>query len=100
MLRAGQRNLNLGNPFTWLSGTLAKLKVANREESIAAHKVYFVKRYKEDIEFRETVDSLKGLTLACFCAPLDCHCDIIAEYANTPADQKRMNLGDLKNDKS
>jgi hypothetical protein len=59
-----------GNPF--YKGT--------REENIANYKKYFYNRLKEDSEFHARVILLKGKVLGCFCAPSNCHGDVIVEY--------------------
>jgi hypothetical protein len=72
----------LGNKWSHLTNTLAYFRVATREESILKHKEYFLNRYAKDNTFKELIDSLKDKRLACWCAPLSCHCDIIAIVAN------------------
>jgi hypothetical protein len=68
-----------GNPYSHLNGTLAKFKVSSREESIA--------KYREWIATQPNLiaaakKELRGKTLGCWCAPLDCHADVLAEIAN------------------
>src|ERR1700729_2715048 len=72
----------LGNPYSNVDGTLAKYKTDSREESIEKHKLYFIDKYNNDINFRKYIKSLKGKKLECTCAPKDCHLNIVAEYAN------------------
>lgn len=59
-----------GNPF---NGN-------DREANITSFKDYFYERLKTDPVFKSRIRALKGKTLACFCKPLPCHGDIIAEY--------------------
>ena len=33
-------------------------------------------------EYRRRIEGLRGKTLMCFCKPLACHGDVIAEYLN------------------
>ena len=33
-------------------------------------------------ELLKDIGELKGKVLGCWCAPLDCHCEILAELAN------------------
>lgn len=51
-----------------------------REKAILWYRKYFYKRIKADKNFLEKVLKLKDKTLGCFCKPLSCHCDIIAEF--------------------
>lgn len=64
----------LGNPFT--------LSEYSREKSIKKFKNAFVKKLKNDKEFRQAVKKIKGKTLGCFCKPKSCHGDVIAGYLN------------------
>jgi len=59
-----------GNPYS--KGT--------REQNVSDFKVYFYKRLSEDVEFKQRVETLRGLRLACFCVPLLCHGMVIIEY--------------------
>lgn len=63
-----------GNPYN--------LKDWNRTESIQRYREYFYDRIEKDEIFRAGILSLRGKTLGCFCKPLSCHGDIIAEYLN------------------
>lgn len=65
-----------GNPF--------KIGVdGSREEVIEKFKAYFYKRTKMDEEFRANILRLRGKVLGCYCKPLSCHGDVIAEYLNS-----------------
>lgn len=33
-------------------------------------------------QYRQSVEQLRGKRLLCYCKPLDCHGDVIAEYLN------------------
>lgn len=75
------RKSPFGNPYTHMQGpTLAEHVVGSREEAIAEYKKYFLKRVEEDPEFRAKVMTLKDKVLGCFCKPLACHGDVIAEW--------------------
>jgi len=64
-----------GNPFViGPDGT--------REEVIAKFKKYFINRIKTDRHFKVQVLGLKGHILGCYCKPLACHGDIIAQWLN------------------
>lgn len=62
-----------GNPF----------KNSTRAINIAMYKMYFLGRLGIDPEFKRRVHELKGKKLGCFCHPLPCHGDVIAEYLNS-----------------
>lgn len=71
-----------GNPYTHIpiKGTMASYQVKTRKESIEKYKEYFYRMIEEDPEFLDMVLLLKDKKLGCFCKPLDCHGDIIAEF--------------------
>ena len=54
----------------------------SRDEVIERYKRYFLKRIKYDSDFRKAVKKLKGKVLLCWCRPLPCHGDVIAEWLN------------------
>lgn len=65
----------LGNPF----------KIGNRttrEDVIGLHRTYFLDRVSRDVAFRDRVLALRGKRVGCFCKPLACHLDVVAEYVN------------------
>lgn len=62
-----------GNPF--IIG-----KDGDREEVCKKYKDWFYNPNQS--QFRKDIINLKGKILACWCHPLSCHCDIIAEYLN------------------
>ncbi len=62
-----------GNPFRIQPGT-------PRGSSIQKYSNYFYGRIEQDPEFKAAIHNLKGKTLACFCAPLPCHGNVIARY--------------------
>jgi hypothetical protein len=67
-----------GNPFP--------IRGANtRDVVVDKFKWYFLRRAKEDLVFRGAIKMLKqeATALVCFCAPLKCHGDVIAEYLET-----------------
>jgi len=69
------RGLSLGNPYViGRDGT--------REEVIEKYKTYFRKRLDSDPKFISAILGLKGKILGCYCKPLPCHGDVIAEYLN------------------
>ena len=56
-------------------------RYGNRDDVIVRYRRYFYNRIKDTL-FREDVESLSGKTLLCWCHPLPCHADIIADYLN------------------
>ena len=77
----------LGNPYTEkpLSKTLAIYQVKTREEAIERYASYFDVMYSTNETFKELVDEIyekyksgEDIYLECYCKPLGCHCDIIA----------------------
>jgi hypothetical protein len=78
----------LGNPFTHngVKTSIAKLSFKTREQAIEAFREYFKKMYGKDQEFTSAFDEIyehykngEDVYLGCFCKPLPCHGDIIAE---------------------
>ena len=51
-----------------------------RSKNIADFKEYFDSRIKNDPKFKEAILTLKDKRIACFCKPLPCHGDVIAEW--------------------
>jgi hypothetical protein len=74
--RAGKgRDGYFGNPFSLFA-------VKNRRDVLRKYRDYFWDRLETDKEFKERVESLRGKVLLCFCKPLLCHGDVIADYLN------------------
>jgi hypothetical protein len=75
-VRMIDRTTPFGNPF--------KLEEDggdySREESVEAYREWFKKKIKNDSDFREKVEDLRGETLGCWCKPKACHGDVILEY--------------------
>lgn len=78
----------LGNPYTDkpLKKTMAIYHVRTRDEAIARYSAYFDMKYNTDDDFRNIVDEIyekyrngEDIYLECYCKPLSCHGDIIAE---------------------
>lgn len=57
--------------------------VHDRGETLVCYRVYLMHRLEHDMKFKQAVRELKGKTLICFCKPLPCHGDILAEIAET-----------------
>lgn len=78
----------LSNPYTHIKDkkTLAKYVVKTREEALKRYETYFDAMYSGNKPFRNLVDDIyekyksgETVYLGCFCHPLPCHGDIIAE---------------------
>ena len=66
-----------GNPFSHKKGTIAKYKVKTRKEAVEKYAEWILKQP----ELMKDLSELKGKTLGCWCKPLMCHGDILAELA-------------------
>lgn len=67
------RRTAFGNPFKiGVDGT--------REDCIDQYRRVFLNRMKFNPKFRQKILAMKGKRLACWCAPLPCHGDVIVEY--------------------
>lgn len=94
------RNCNpLGNPFTHngVRTSIAKLSCKTREEAIDAFGRYFDKAYGVDEELTKAFDEIyehyrngEDIYLQCFCKPLPCHCDIIADRLQRKLIKEKM----------
>lgn len=89
----------LGNPFTHngVRTNLAKLSFKTREEAIEAFGTYFDKLYGKDYEITKAFDEIyehykngEDVYLGCFCKPLPCHCDIIADRLQRKLIKEKM----------
>ena len=77
-----------GNPYTDkpLNKTLVVFHVRHRDEAIARYSSYFDMMYDSNEEFRDIIDEIyekykngEEIYLECYCKPLPCHGDIIAD---------------------
>lgn len=55
---------------------------ASRSANIELFTRYFYHRLATDRVFEHRLEALRNKKLGCFCKPLPCHVDIIAEYLN------------------
>ncbi len=78
----------LGNPYTDkpIGRTMALYHVRTREEAIQRYSSYFDTMYNGNPEFKAIIDEIyekyksgEDVYLECYCKPLPCHGDIIAE---------------------
>jgi hypothetical protein len=77
------RSSKWGNPFTHKDGTMAKFKVATREEAIEKYREYIL----NNEELMSSLDELKGKVLGCWCKPKACHGDILVELIENKEDE-------------
>lgn len=89
----------LGNPFTHdgKRTSIAKLSFKTREEAIEAYKLYFKRMYGNDRELTEAFDRIyehykngEDVYLQCFCKPLPCHGDFLAQMLQARLIKERM----------
>ena len=70
-----------GNPYSHKRSSLAKFKTATRTEAVEKFKNLLAC----DAElYRAARRSLRGKVLGCWCAPQQCHGDVLAKLANAP----------------
>lgn len=68
----------IGRPSKW--GNPYKIgRDGTREEVIAKYRAFIATSPEAQLEARE---ELRGKVLACYCAPLACHGDVLAQIAN------------------
>jgi hypothetical protein len=72
------RGSKWGNPFSHMDNTMAKFKVATREEAIEKYREWIMTQPQLLADLHE----LKDKTLCCFCKPKACHGDVLAELAD------------------
>ena len=75
-----------GNPFTHRSSrTCAEIQVVDRNEAIVAYRQW-IRGYRQvpgrEPPSLEEIKSLQGKILGCWCKPLPCHGDVLAELAD------------------
>jgi hypothetical protein len=74
-----------GNPFSHIEISTAHVKVENRQEAIEKYKQWIYGEIKIEGIKPPTIEEIKKLRskiLGCFCKPLDCHGDFLAEIAD------------------
>lgn len=54
----------------------------NRQEVIAKYADWLDGAIETGYITREDLDSLIGMDLVCWCAPLECHADVLIDYVN------------------
>lgn len=95
-------NSPLSNPFKYTGkrSNASKLTFKTREECIIAYRKYFELCYGQPgyeamtYEFDKIYEHYKNgeeIYLGCFCSPLPCHCDVIAEELEKKILKEKMN---------
>lgn len=82
-----------GNPFADREGTLAQFKVATREEAIIAYEAWIMTQP----DLMASLVELQGKVLGCWCAPKECHGDVLVRLVEqhcTGSLKKNESLGD------
>lgn len=75
--------VSLGNPYAHKRSRMGVIGVRDREEAIRLHRELMQECLAEDPEYWTGIlESLKGKTLGCWCKPLACHGDTLAEMAD------------------
>lgn len=69
-----------GNPYSHRPGKDVKL-VSAREEAITLYKKYLWKQIRTDKISLEDLASLDGKILGCWCAPKQCHGEVLLQAA-------------------
>lgn len=64
-----------GNPFKLTDES-------QRAAVLEKYKIYFIERMQRDKFFKAKILELRGKVLGCFCHPMMCHGDVIANYLN------------------
>jgi hypothetical protein len=72
-----------GNPFSHKEGTKAEFVVATRDEAVEKYREW-INNQPELIE--QAKKELTGKVIACWCKPLACHGDILAEICDGTQD--------------
>jgi hypothetical protein len=73
---SGLYQVYVGRPSKW-GNPFVLGKDGNREEVIAKYRAWIVTQP----QLMASLPELKGKILACWCAPLSCHADVLAELA-------------------
>ena len=89
----------LGNPFSHngVRSVFKTLTFKTREQAIEAYDKYFDAMYGKDEEFTKAFDEIyehykngEDIYLQCFCKPLPCHGDVIADKLQRKLIKEKM----------
>lgn len=78
--------MHFGNPFSHIG--YGQIKVGSRQEAVDAYLDWLSGTAWLDVEptrrkwILENIATLRGKRLGCYCKPLACHADLLAEAAN------------------
>ncbi len=67
-----------GNPFSHLPNTLARFRVASREEAISKYKEWLLTQP----QLLAQLGTLRGKVLGCWCIAQACHGHVLAQLAD------------------
>lgn len=70
-------DIYIGRPSKW-GNPFVVGQDGTREEVVQKYREWVV----QQPELMDSLNELKGKTLACWCSPLPCHGDVLAELAN------------------
>lgn len=96
----------LGNPFSHngVRSVFKTLTFKTREQAIEAYDKYFDAMYGKDEDFTKAFDEIyehykngEDIYLQCFCKPLPCHGDVIADKLQRKLIKEK--IGEIKNEK-
>jgi hypothetical protein len=96
----------LGNPFSHngVRSVFKTLTFKTREQAIEAYDKYFDAMYGKDEDFTKAFDEIyehykngEDIYLQCFCKPLPCHGDVIADKLQRKLIKEK--IGEMKNEK-
>lgn len=73
------RPSEFGNPFGHKEDSIAEFKVETREEAIVKYREWVMTQPDLIVKIKT---ELRGKRLGCWCSPLRCHGEILAEIAN------------------
>lgn len=77
------RGSTWGNTYSHIPNVAGTTHVASVEEAVAHFRFDFMKKWKSNPAFRESVKALKGKRLGCFCKGKNlCHCSVYLGAAN------------------
>jgi hypothetical protein len=71
-----------GNQFSHQEGTLARYKVASRDEAVSRYEEWLLDSKAGNEVLAAAKKELRGKDLVCWCAPLRCHADVLLFWAN------------------
>ena len=95
-----------GNPWSHMDSNYPDaIKTETRKEAVYNYIQYFLQQYKNNVEFKEVVDSLvelhkqkQDINLVCYCSPNLCHGDVIKQFIEWKAtkQEKFITLEELE----